>query len=170
MNLIEAYAHMKHNKNYSLVLCGSGDSVSEIKELSKHYNINYLGSLPNEEILELQRKATLLINPRLDEGEYTKYSFPSKIIEYFASGTPTMMYKLSGIPEDYYKHCFCLISSDPKSIANQIDEVLNLDIEYRQSVGIAAQNFIIENKNPKVQCNKILNLLTYLLLSDDLTS
>ena len=62
--------------------------------------IEFLGMLPRTDVLELQSKATILVNPRQPVGDFTKYSFPSKTIEYMASGTPLLMYKLPGIPEE----------------------------------------------------------------------
>ena len=41
------------------------------------------------------------MNPRSADAEYTKYSFPSKTIEYLATGVPVVMNRLPGIPEEY---------------------------------------------------------------------
>ena len=38
------------------------------------------------------------VNPRQNNEEFTKYSFPSKTMEYLASGVPVVAYKLDGIP------------------------------------------------------------------------
>jgi glycosyltransferase involved in cell wall biosynthesis len=49
------------------------------------------------------RKADVLVNPRQNDEAYTKYSFPSKNIEYLLSGNPVVAYMLDGVPEEYRK-------------------------------------------------------------------
>ena len=58
-----------------------------------------MGCVTNDEIVRLQCEATLLVNPRPSDKEFCKYSFPSKTIEYMASGTPVLMTKLPGVPD-----------------------------------------------------------------------
>lgn len=67
---------------------------------TKDRRIQYLGSIPHDEILQLQRTASLLVNPRTPEGIYTKYSFPSKTMEYLASGTPTLYMNCQEFPRN----------------------------------------------------------------------
>ena len=66
------------------------------------------GMLSHEETYRLQRKSLLLINPRKNEGEYTKYSFPSKNAEYMFSSIPTAFYKLDGVSDYYSDYVFKL--------------------------------------------------------------
>lgn len=44
--------------------------------------------VPNSGVLKAQSESEILVNPRNDNNEFTKYSFPSKVIEYLGSGTP----------------------------------------------------------------------------------
>ena len=133
---------MLKNPSYRLVICGDGDSRNTVLECVKMDNrVSYKGQLPREEILVLQQKATLLVNPRTSEGEFTKYSFPSKTIEYLASGTPVLLYKLAGIPDEYYEYCF--------TVEDNSDEAL----------GMRARKFILTEKSPKNQCKKLVDLI-----------
>ncbi len=62
-----------------LWLCGSGEMEEEIRSYAaQDPRIRFFGFLPHEETVRLQRQATVLVNPRTNQGEYTKYSFPSK--------------------------------------------------------------------------------------------
>ena len=63
-----------------------------------------MGQVSLNEARALQKTADVLVNPRLNEGEYTKYSFPSKTMEYLSTGRPVVCYKLDGIPDEYDKH------------------------------------------------------------------
>ena len=61
-----------------LHIYGNGDYRKELLELVKdHENIIYHGNRPNAEVVEAELNATLMVNPRPTDGEYTKYSFPS---------------------------------------------------------------------------------------------
>ncbi|MFR5442676.1 glycosyltransferase [Alistipes sp.] len=126
---------------------------------TKDRRIQYLGSIPHDEILQLQRTASLLVNPRTPEGIYTKYSFPSKTMEYLASGTPTLLYELPGIPKEYYHYCYSLNDQSITALAEKVDEVLSLSIEERTKLGEKAQQFILDTKNATIQCTKILELI-----------
>lgn len=84
-NLIEAVEQID-NKDIKLKLYGNG----ELEELlnTKYRNnckINYGGVLRNQDIVKEEKRATILVNPRFTNEEYTKYSFPSKNMEYMAS-------------------------------------------------------------------------------------
>lgn len=159
LNLVEAISSI-NDENVRLMICGDGDSVGIIKEYVKKDNrIIYKGQLPRTEVLKLQRSATLLVNPRTPEGEFTKYSFPSKTMEYLASGVPTLLYKLPGIPDEYYKYCYAIEELGIPALANKINEILKLDDIVLKAKGLEAQKFIHENKNPREQTKKIVNLI-----------
>jgi glycosyltransferase involved in cell wall biosynthesis len=87
---------------FRLIICGVGDSEKEIIDAAKFDDrIVFLGQLPREEVLRIQTEATVLVNPRKNHEEFTKYSFPSKILEYLSAGKPVVAYKLDGIPDEY---------------------------------------------------------------------
>ena len=158
-NLLLAFNLLK-NENYSLIICGRGDSEEYVKNMAtKDRRIQYLGSIPHDEIIQLQRTASLLVNPRTPEGIYTKYSFPSKTMEYLASGTPTLLYELPGNPKEYYHYCYSLNDQSITALAEKVDEVLSLSIEERTKLGEKAQQFILDTKNATIQCTKILELI-----------
>lgn len=159
MNLVDAFMSLKH-EDIELVICGNGDTREGIIEKSEEDSrIIYKGQLPREEILALQQSAFLLVNPRTAEGEFTKYSFPSKTMEYLASGTPTLLYRLLGIPDEYYDYCFSLDSSSIEDLANKMDEIIKMDPKVLKGMGEKAREFILTEKNPVKQCEKITKLL-----------
>ena len=159
MTLLRAFMMLK-NPSYRLVICGDGDSRNTVLECVKMDNrVSYKGQLPREEILVLQQKATLLVNPRTSEGEFTKYSFPSKTIEYLASGTPVLLYKLAGIPDEYYEYCFTVEDNSDEALSKKIDEILNMDRAVLRSLGMRARKFILTEKSPKNQCKKLVDFI-----------
>lgn len=159
-NLLEVFKQIK-DKNYELWLCGNGDMHDKIVEMSKNDSrIKFYGFIPREKILELQAKATVLVNPRQNIGEYTKYSFPSKTMEYMASGTPVIMYKLDGVPDEYDKYLYYVDDNSVETLTNKIVEVCSQSDEERKRFGERARKFILENKNYIKQTKKILDFIS----------
>lgn len=162
LDLVEAFSLIK-DETFRLWICGDGDTKEKLIAYSKvDKRIKYLGQLPREEILDLQRKATLLVNPRKNEGEYVKYSFPSKIMEYMVSGTPCLIHKLPGIPDDYYNYTYTFSGESIESIRETLEEVCNLDPLTLHKMGEFARDFILKNKNPRVQVKKLVDMLNSL--------
>lgn len=161
-NLVEAFVKTT-DPNYRLVLCGTGNKADFIKEKATIDNrIIFYGLLPRAQVLKKQRDAALLVNPRTPEGEFTKYSFPSKTMEYLASGVPTLIYRLPGISEEYYDHCFTINELGVDALSRKIDEILNIDNDELYEKGNKAKEFIREFKNPYKQCEKVLGLISCL--------
>ena len=159
MNMIEAFINIKSN-DYRLWICGEGDCREVIERiLASDKRIMYFGQLPHEEVLVLQKKATVLINPRTSEGLFTKYSFPSKIMEYFASGTPAIMHRLIGIPEEYFQFCYVVDEENAEGLKKTILFVCEKDQKELDEFGRKASDFILENKNPISQVKKLSNML-----------
>ena len=96
-----------HSDDIELWLFGSGDMEKDITDYCKSdQRIKYFGMVPREKVVKFEKKAKLLVNPRPTNNEFTKYSFPSKTIEYMASGTPLLTTRLPGIPSEYFDHVF----------------------------------------------------------------
>lgn len=148
------------DKDYELWICGTGDYQSEILRRSViDPRIKYLGYHSKKVISELQSKATILVNPRQNIGEYTKYSFPSKIMEYLSTGRPVVAYRLDGIPDEYYKFIIYPDDNSVEKLRETITKVGNMPFENRLEIGCCGREFVLENKNPVVQCKKLLDLL-----------
>ena len=147
-------------ENTELLFYGSGEMVSEIEELSKTYpSVKYMGVKPNAEIIKAQKGATLLVNPRPSTEEFTKYSFPSKTMEYMASGTPVLTTKLKGIPEEYFDYLYTIKEENEKGAETSLKEIFAIPEEERIALGNRAKTFVIENKNKTVQAKRILDFI-----------
>lgn len=161
-NLLKSFSSLE-NENVRLWICGAGDGEEKVKEYSKKDpRIIFKGQVDRSEILKLQRRATLLINPRDGKDEFTKYSFPSKTIEYLSSGTPTILYKLKGIPEEYYDYCYTCDEEGIEGLKNTIVRILNISKNDREIMGTRAKSFIFNNKNETIQSRKIITLINTL--------
>ena len=113
-DLVDAFADMV-DPNYRLILCGSGDAEDYIQACAqKDKRIICFGQVAPDVAQEWIMKADVLVNPRPNNEEYTKYSFPSKNIEYLLSGNPVVAYMLDGMPTIYEK-CFFVAEEDMKT-------------------------------------------------------
>ncbi len=158
-NLVEGFI-AADIPNSELHIYGNGDYVDELKALVEHYeNVKYLGVAPNSEIVKAELEATLLVNPRPTNEEYTKYSFPSKNMEYMASGTPVLTTKLPGMPEDHLPHVFLIEEESPEGIKNALLGVFEHSDEELHSFGADAKRFVLEKKNNRVQAKKLLDMI-----------
>lgn len=162
MDLVKAFSRIE-SSDYRLWICGGGDALEEIKECQHNdRRIQYLGMLSKSEVRTLQKKATVLINPRHSADEYTKYSFPSKTMEYMASGTPTLMAHLASIPQEYESHLFFFDDESIEGMKNKIIEVCEKSQSELETFGKAASKFILEEKNEMRQAKKIVDLINSL--------
>ncbi len=144
-----------------LHIYGDGDYANELRELVKKYdNVIYHGVAPNREIVEAELKATLLINPRPTNEEYTKYSFPSKNMEYMASGTPVLTTRLPGMPKDHKDHVFFIEKEDADGIKEALLSVFEKTPKELHEFGAKAKDFILEEKNNKAQAKKVMDFVT----------
>jgi glycosyltransferase involved in cell wall biosynthesis len=159
MNLLDAFDSIK-DPDYRLWICGEGDCREEIERRAAiDKRITYWGQRPRKDVLILQKRATVLVNPRTSEGEFTKYSFPSKIMEYFASGTPTIMHRLTGIPDEYFQYCIIAEREDACGLAETIVSLCRKGQNERDAIGKKAQEFIFTHKNPVTQVGKIFEII-----------
>ena len=161
-HLLEAFK-LINNPSFRLILCGDGDLRGDVeKAAASDSRIIYKGQLPHNEALELQSMATLLVNPRMPVEEFTKYSFPSKTMEYLASGTPVLMYQLPTLPEEYFPYCYFIPNTDVFSLSKSIHDICLKPTEELTEMGQNARKFILKNKTAKQQVKRIINLLTNL--------
>lgn len=160
LNLLEAFSEIKE-ENYRLVICGIGDAQSEIQAAAeKDKRIRYMGQVPRKDALRLQKAATVLVNPRQNVGEYVKYSFPSKNLEYLQSGRPLVAYKLDGIPDEYDDYIFYVSDNTVGALRNRLLEICenaNDDAIIRKCS--AAKDFVSRCKNAKKQTAVIADML-----------
>lgn len=156
-NLVEAF-RIANLENAELWICGSGDLSKELEELSRNVsNIKYYGLVDSEKAKQIQIEATILVNPRTSEGEYTKYSFPSKTIEYLITGRTVVGNKLEGIPEEYFQYVYTPVDESVYSLSECLKKVVNCPWEERFKKQVEGRNFIIDNKNSSIQVRRIID-------------
>lgn len=159
MNLVKAFQQID-DPDYRLVICGIGDSAEVIRKTAENDSrISFLGQLSRDEVLEWQKKATVLVNPRQNKEDFTKYSFPSKTMEYLSSGIPVVAYKLDGIPDEYDQYIQYVEGDSIEELKRKLVEVCELPVEDRVRIGQKGRDFVWHEKNSEVQTRKIIDLI-----------
>jgi glycosyltransferase involved in cell wall biosynthesis len=158
LNLVNAFKLIQ-DENYRLILCGIGDAESEIQAATvEDKRICYLGQISRSEVLRLQTQSTVVVNPRQNIEKFTKYSFPSKNLEYLSSGVPLVAYKLDGIPDEYDKYIFYVENNSIEALRNKLIEVCSKS-EIDRNIYSKAVRLFVEEKNEINQTKKIVELL-----------
>lgn len=157
-NLVDAFCMLK-DYNIKLYICGKGNMEWYVKKCCSEYdNIKYLGLLSPEKVKDIQKNAFALINPRQNNEEYTKYSFPSKIMEYVSTGKPTICYKLDGIPDEYDNILIFPMDNSIESLSQCIVDVSNYNEKQMNEIYLKSRNIMLE-KSPRNTIIKIFRMI-----------
>lgn len=143
-----------------LWIYGDGDYKDAIcRAQTEDPRIHYFGAVPLQTVEQQELRASLLVNPRPADKEFTKYSFPSKNMEYMVSGTPILTTRLPGMPLDYYDYIFTIDGDCASDITHALQQVFSLSGAQLQEKGASAKRFVLEQKNNVIQAGRILSLL-----------
>lgn len=164
LTLVESFKEVSAKyPEMNLIIAGAGspqekiELLSLINELHLNARVHYLGRISSDEIPTLFRGATLLASCRTKSFQ-NKYSFPSKVVEYLASGKPVVT-TAPGDLSYYLKdkvNAFVANNENPDTIASKILEVLQ-DYDFAIKVGQNGKMLVNDKFNPITQTKKIIN-------------
>ena len=161
--LVDAFDRLEIDAE--LHIYGNGTYVDSIKEKSQtNTRIQYKGIVSVDKIYQLERDATLLVNVRPSDEEFSIYSFPSKVHEYMSTGTPALLTRLKGIPEIYYNYCFTVNKEDCDGVYDALKDVLSRSDDELIRVGKDAFDFVSKEKNNLEQGRRIISFIKELYL------
>ena len=120
-----------NEKNIRFIFSGKGEMEDFLIERSREDSkIEHIGFLEEKEYLLLLNKANVLINPRNMNLPQNQNNFPSKILEYLATGKVIISTKFANYQDFEENIFFCEVN--PISIANEIKSVVkNYDNIYK---------------------------------------
>ncbi|MDR2043942.1 MAG: glycosyltransferase [Clostridium sp.] len=143
-----------------LDIYGTGALREKImRYVEEHSNVFFHGTLAQEEVIALEKRAWLLLNPRPVEDPIARVTFPSKIFEYMASGTPVLTTRLNGFTPEYSDKMFFASGSEPKILAAWINRIARLPERDLRRMGERAREFVLREKSWTVQVRKIHEFL-----------
>ncbi|MCX5831445.1 MAG: glycosyltransferase [Deltaproteobacteria bacterium] len=146
--------------NFRLWIFGKGPLEAEVRAATQQDDrIVYRDFLPNAEVLRYQRQATVLLNARPTNQLITRYTFPSKLIEYMLSGRPVITTALSGIPKDYFDFIYVLFDETPEGLSRLLIDVCAKPAFELYELGGRAQEFILQTKNWSIQGRRVYEFI-----------
>src|SRR5262249_48603107 len=126
--------------------------------------IRFLGYLPPQRVNELMVSASFLINARPSVEWFTRFSFPSKLLPYMASGTPVISTRLPGIPADYWRHLVALDDESAGGLRCLSDRLIRSPSAGYERLGRGAREFVLAQKTEAVQGRKLSSFLQNLMV------
>ncbi len=159
LNLIDAMNYLQ-DTDIILDIYGGGYLENCVIDASKkNKKIRYHGKISNQEVMQKQREAWLLVNPRIVDDPITQVTFPSKTFEYLLSGTPVLSTRLNGYGKEYEDNMYWIEDLSAPALANTISDIRNIEVSEYQNMGERAKSMIMSKKLWTKQCNKIYKFL-----------
>ena len=157
--LVDAFLKLKRD-DIELYIFGEGTYTEELKKISeKNPRVRYMGCVTPEKVVEYEKRALLLVNPRPTDEKFAKYSFPSKTMEYLLSGTAVASTRLPGIPKEYFNYMYALDGFTEDKLRKSLDEILSQSKETLGKMGKKGHEFVLKEKNNQVMAQKIYDFL-----------
>lgn len=157
--LIEAFMQLEGD-DLRLHIYGWGEMEKDMPYyMALDKRIIYKGTVSNQKVVDRQLEATLLINPRPSDEEFTKYSFPSKNMEYMVSGTPLVTTPLPGMPKEYTQFVYLFNDESIEGIYKTLKFLLSKPKEELHNFGRKAKEFVLTNKSNYIQAARVIMLL-----------
>ena len=158
--LVDAFLQLK-TRGAELHIAGSGPMEAQLREMSrKHPSLHYYGGVSPQDAASIRAASSVVVNPRTSEMRFTRYSFPSKNLEYLVSGKTVVAHMLPGIPEEYRPYLIVPQREDAAALAAALDTALALTPEVVAERAKAARNFVLRYKTCRPQGDRILQFLS----------
>lgn len=116
------------------IFYGKGDQVARLQS-SAAPNILYKGFSDAATLAGAMRDASVLINPRPSGADFAVQSFPSKLIEYLATGRTVLTTRIRSIPADLAGYFAYIDDETPAGIADAIRKALTREQSGPQVAG-----------------------------------
>jgi glycosyltransferase involved in cell wall biosynthesis len=133
---------------FRLLLAGDGPLRQLVEQSSaKDHRIRYCGYLSFAGVLKLYEEASVLVCMRMTRKLRTSYLFPSKVMEYLASGVPVISTCTSHLEEEYKDYVYLLHNEDAESLASLLRRLANTDPDERLEKARKAKLFMSNYKS-----------------------
>lgn len=158
VQLIEGF--IESGVDAELWLCGRGELEGYISEISSKYPaVKYLGFLSASEVERIQSSASCLVLSRSPEHAYTRYSFPSKLLEYLVSGVPILTTRLAGIPDEYFEFLNVIEDSTSGGVSAALKRFFAADQQFLLKKAACGRIWVSETKSSFAVGQKIVDFM-----------
>ena len=137
---------------------GNGIDVPLIIEASKSDSrIKYEGMLNVDNLFKLYEKSDVLLNLRIEEA--IDYHFPSKLLEYMATGKLVLSTPIAHAQRDYKDLIIFLEEITPDGLYKKILEINSLGKEEFIKRGEITRRFMLEQRQWNSRTKEIINYI-----------
>ena len=96
----------------------------------------------------------------------TRYFFPSKVLEYLASGRPVISTCTGHVEEEFGPFTFLLREETPEALSAAIEDVERLGHDARSRTGAMARDYVMANKTWSVQGRRVARFIESLVAAE----
>lgn len=152
-SLLESVA--RSERDWHLSIYGRGPLMEQVIATAASDPRVFYGGLADEaQLANAYSAADLLVNPRPTTDDFTLYSFPSKLLEYLASGRPVLSTRLPGVPGEYEPYLYWT-DSDAASLSASIDRICDQSHEALSARGRQGREFALSTRGVAAQGRRI---------------
>ena len=124
---------INQNRNISFIITGKGELELEVLTAAKtDSRIQYLGYVSNDEFYNLLNRADAFVNPRNMSMLQNQNNFPSKVLEYLATGRIVLSTEFAGY--EHFKENFIFYDGRPEKLNELIENAYVLEEKERHLI------------------------------------
>lgn len=156
---IEALAQLDSDINVNLVIAGDGVLRNELEQLARKLGVGprvtFLGLVPRKEVLRIAKGALAVLVPSIPSDGVVEASSIAAL-EAMACGTVVIASNIGGLAEliQHNQTGFLVPHSNPQALSTIIAQVYK-EPDFRGIVCHKAQQYVLENLDTSIWCNKI---------------
>lgn len=132
----ELAVDLRSNPRLKILLIGGGEQEAELRKMVKANKLDsqviFTGLVPFHELSRYMALGEIAINP-LKNSLVAGAAFPHKVLQYMATGIPTVSTKLDGLYAAFGDNSGLIWASNPTELARLALDLLRQDGEIRQS-------------------------------------
>ncbi len=157
--LLRAFSLLEGSQ-YRLRIAGAGPLEGLVRQAAAaDPRIAFYGLISFTEVLGLYRDSDVLVNMRITKGMSTNYFFPSKMMEYLASGTPVVTTCTGHVEEEFGALVYLLRDETPEGLADAIRLAARQGSTERRNLGRKAREYMLAHKTWSAQALKLARFL-----------
>jgi len=142
---------------------GRGDLAEWISAVAKEDpRIDAPRFASRDEVIGEYQSSELLVQPRPVDQDFVRFSFPSKLLEYLASGTPVVSTRLPSIPADYEEHVYWAEDDTVHGLSLALERAIATPWDERQQRASRAREFIWKTRGCEEQGRRMKDFLAKL--------
>lgn len=144
-----------------LEIAGGGSLEAAVREAEDAgLPVKHLGVLSFDELWRRYGAADVLLNVRPTRSLNTRYFFPSKLMEYMASGTPVISTCTGHVEAEFGEFVYLLRDETPEDLAGLILRLATMDPAERRAIGASARRYALANKTWDRQAERLVAFLS----------